>query len=288
MLALMAGCKPEKAEQERTIPLRLSTSVEAVISGYQGNIMEPFLSRDGKILLFNNLNSQPENTNLHWATRINDSSFQYEGEIEGVNTSELEGVPSLDLSGNLFLVSTRNYASSLSTLFTGKFTDGKVTGVELLETISRHQPGIVNFDAEVSASGQTLYFVDGLFGPAAELKTADLVYARQTNQVFRRAGDSRDIFKEINTDDLEYAPCISSDELTLFFTRIQLPFTTASVPEIWVSTRRNIQSPFSIPSKLTDITGFAEAIAIAPDQRTLYYHKRVEGRFRLYMTRIIP
>ena len=67
--------------------------IKVTVNGYSGNLMEPFLSRDGNILLFNNLNSLPENTNLHWATKINDTTFQYKGEIAGVNTTELEGVP---------------------------------------------------------------------------------------------------------------------------------------------------------------------------------------------------
>jgi hypothetical protein len=56
------------------------------IQGYDGHIMEPFLSRDGSILFFNNLNAPTENTNLHWSTKINDTLFQYQGELDNVNT----------------------------------------------------------------------------------------------------------------------------------------------------------------------------------------------------------
>ncbi len=38
---------------------------------------------------------------LHWATRIDDRTFQYQGEIGGVNTAELEGALSLDDAGML-------------------------------------------------------------------------------------------------------------------------------------------------------------------------------------------
>lgn len=283
-----SGCRPESTGQYQTTSLNLQVSAEVIISGYNGNIMEPFLSRDGKILLFNNLNSLPENTNLHWATRVNDSLFTYEGEIEGVNTADLEGVPSLDLAGNLYFISTRNYSTTLSTIYHGAFSLGKASNVQLVEGVSRLEPGIVNFDAEVSADGQTLYFADGLYSASAELKSADLVYAQKTLSVFKRAANSQEIFQHINTDDLEYAPAISADQLTLFFTRIRLPLTASSIPECWVSTRPNTHSPFRHPAKLTDISGFVEAITIAPDQRTLYYHRKMGDRFRLYRTRILP
>ena len=39
-------------------------------------------------------------------------TFQYRGEIKGVNTPVLEGVPSLDREGNLFFVSVRSYINT--------------------------------------------------------------------------------------------------------------------------------------------------------------------------------
>ncbi len=250
--------------------------------GYFGNIMEPFLSRDDSILLFNNLNAAPENTNLHWATKINDSAFQYKGEITGVNTAELEGVPALDNAGNLYFVSPRDYANTLSTLYQCKFTNGIATNVQLVDGVSRMQPGIVNFDVEVSADGEWLYFVDGQFDQSGNLKGADLVVAKKNGVGFQRVSNSSEIFKNINTDALEYAACISVDQLELYFTRVALPFTATSTPEIFVSARSNINEPFGSSSKIQSITGFAEAITIAPDQKTLYYHKRENGQFVLY------
>lgn len=38
--------------------------------GYDGDAMEPFLSRDGRYLLFNNRNDPSVNTNLHFAERV--------------------------------------------------------------------------------------------------------------------------------------------------------------------------------------------------------------------------
>ena len=128
--------------------------VKVEINGYGGNIMEPFLSGDGNTLLFNNLNGPPENTNLHWATKISDTIFLYKGEITGVNTTDLEGVPTLDNAGNLYFVSNRNYANTLSTLYQCNFSNGTATNVQLINDVTQVQAGWVNFDVEVSADGQ--------------------------------------------------------------------------------------------------------------------------------------
>jgi len=66
------------------------------IRGYDGDAMEPFITKDGLYLLFNNRNDPRTNTNLHFAARVDGLTFQYRGEIKGVNTPVLEGVPSLD------------------------------------------------------------------------------------------------------------------------------------------------------------------------------------------------
>src|SRR5947199_3457406 len=108
LIFMIAFTSCNRKSETTAITLDYTNPVKVQVIGYAGNIMEPFISRDGTTLLFNNLNAAPENTNLHWATRINDSSFQYRGEISGINTPDLEGVASLDRNGILYFVSTRN------------------------------------------------------------------------------------------------------------------------------------------------------------------------------------
>lgn len=259
--------------------------VRVEIKGYQGNTMEPFLSRDGNTLFFNNLNSAPENTNLHWATRINDSSFQYQGEIAGVNTAGLEAVPTSDTAGNLYFVSNRNYVQTLSTLYQCRYASGAAINVHLVKGISRQQAGWVNFDIEVSADGQSIYFVDAQFDASGNPATADLVIAEKSDTGFQRSPNSSYLLKNINTDALEYAASIAADNLTLYFTRVTLPLTGGATPEIFMSTRKNINEPFSKPLKIMSITGFSEAPSISPDQKILYYHTKEGSRFVLYLVR---
>jgi hypothetical protein len=161
------------------------------ILGYDQDAMEPFISVDGQYLLFNNLNSAPVNTNLLYATRIDDLTFQYQGEILGVNTSELEGTPTMDQNNRLYFISVANYGDRFSTIYQGNFNAGEVSNVQLVENISRERFGFVNFDVETSIDGSELYFVDSWFGVALEgPKTANLVLAKRNGSGFAVASNS--------------------------------------------------------------------------------------------------
>ena len=129
---------------------------QVTIAGYTGDAMEPFLTHDGRWLLFNNRNDPGVDTNLHYAEKIDGLHFAYRGEIPGVNTTALQAVPSVSCGGELYFVSTRSYAQTFSTLYRARFAGGSATGIELVPGISRRTPGWVNFDAEVSADGETL------------------------------------------------------------------------------------------------------------------------------------
>jgi hypothetical protein len=248
------------------------------IRGYNDTAMEPFISRDGKCLFFNNSNDPSVNTNLHYAERIDDLTFDYKGEIAGVNTPALEAVPSMDRNGLFYFVSTRSYPTTLSTIYRGRFSAGLVSGVEIVPGISQMIPGHVNFDVEVSANGDTLYFVDGVFIPGEYIpRKADLAIAVRDGSGFRRLTESADILKNVNTDALEYAACISKDQLELFFTRVEL-----GAPAIYRTTRRAIREAFGAPQRVAAVEGFVEAATLSPDELSLYYHKRVGDKFILY------
>ena len=251
---------------------------DVTVRGYNGDVMEPFLTRDGLFLLFNNRNEAPENTNLYWAKRIDDLTFQYLGEIQGVNTPALEAVPSMDRDGNLYFVSTRSYEQTRSTIYRARFHDGVASSVELVEGVSRLVPGWVNFDAEISADGRTLYFVDGYFGRAGYPQKASIVAAIRAGNGFSRVKGK--MFENVNRNGLQYAPSASTDELELFVTCV-LKMEPGAEPAIYRSVRARLGETFATPQRGSAIQGFAEASTLSPDGRSLYYHARVEGKFRL-------
>jgi hypothetical protein len=270
-LLVLAGCG---APEYRAF----GAPVRVTIRGYDGDAMEPYVTKDGRYLLFNNRNDPRIDTNLHFARRVDALTFQYGGELKGANTPALEGVPSVDRAGNLFFVSTRSYRETLSTLYRGRFVDGAVSDVRLVGGVSRRQPGIVMFDAEIAADGNTLFVVDGELSGGPHPRSADIVIAVRDGAEFRRLASSGELLRNVNTAALEYAPAVSSDLLELFFTRAAGP----GPPAIWRAVRASAAEPFETPQRVSAIAGFVEAPALSADARSLYYHKLEAGRFLIY------
>jgi WD40-like Beta Propeller Repeat len=273
------SCKNDE-EVASSKEITFSQPQKVTIAGYESDIMEPFLSKDGEILYFNNSNDPSVDTNIHYATRVDDLTFEYEGELTGVNSTSLDGVASIDVNDKFYFVSLRSYDQTLSSLYTGDVSNGNVSNVQLVDGVSRNVAGWVNFDVEISPDGNQLYFVDGRFDANGGPYEADFVLANKVNGVFERMNDAT-TFKNVNTDELEYAACLSSDMLELYFTRLAFPITTP--PQIFVATRNAIDDDFNIPNLITEITGFVEAPTISPDNQRIYYHKNENNKFVLYM-----
>lgn len=275
----LVGCKGSSSGGPAPGPLpeEFANPQRVTILGYTDHAMEPALSRDGQYLFFNNSNAGV-NTNLHWAQRVDGLTFQYRGEIDGVNTTDLEGVPSMDRNNVFYFVSTRSYAATLSTLYRGTFINGTVSGVDLVPGVSALVLGMVNFDADISPDGNTLYFVDGLFDfPNPVPSTADILIAERSGVNFVRVANGADIMRKINTGALEYAPAISTSGLEIFFTRLK-----GSTSAIYASTRPNTSAPFDTPKKIQAITGFVEGPTLSVDEKSLYYHKDENSLFVVY------
>jgi|HubBroStandDraft_6_1064221.scaffolds.fasta_scaffold32052_2 hypothetical protein len=249
--------------------------------GHSNDAMEPFISRDGNFLFFNNSNSAAA-TNLFWATRIDDVTFQYQGQIGGeVNSSgPLDAVASMDSNGTLYFITTRSYSSTgaagyLSTIYSGPFTNGAVTTVNPTPGVAAPRLGLLNFDAEISADGNTLYFTRGNFATGTLTSTTMMVATRQGGN-FVVDPNSAIIMKTINNQHLNYAADTSADEIEFFFTRTN----PKAGPAIYMATRKSTSKPFDEPQKIDAISGFAEAPSISPDGLSLYYHvKNADGVF---------
>lgn len=247
------------------------------VTGYADHLMEPFVSRDGARLFFNNRNDPPDATDLHVASRIDDLTFQYAGPLASANSARLDAVPSLDTSGRFVFVSLRTYDTSLVSVFRGDLAGPTVTAINPVAGIARGVPGFVNFDAEVSANGDRLYYVDGHFAGSPVPDAADILVADRAGNDFLPAANAAALFASVNTSDLEYAPALSADELELFFTRI----AGSGTPKLFRARRGSVTAAFGAPEEISAATGFVEAATITPDARAIYYHALEGGTFVL-------
>jgi Tol biopolymer transport system component len=101
--------------------------------------------------------------------------------------------------------------------------------------------------------------------------------ARRQGDGFVRDPDGEAVLKTINAGGFSYAPATSSSECEIFFTRLD-----KTGPAIYRAQRANRSQPFGPAVRISAIAGFVEGPTISPDGKSLYYHKRENGRFVLY------
>jgi hypothetical protein len=251
------------------------------ITGFNDHAMEPFVSRDGAYLFFNNFVPQKD---LFYATFVDATTCEFQGAIDVLNTPAVEGAPSMDSANRFYYIGTSNYTPPLAydTLNVGTWNGSTVTGAAPLTGLAIPTPGLLNFDIEVSPDGATIYFNDGDFsGGNGFPDRATIAIAHDSGGGFVRDPDSATIMADINTEQLEYAPCISNDGLEFFFTRLDLVTLETA---IYRTTRARIGDPFAVPQLVSAISGFVEGPTLSPDERSLYYHKQdgATGQFQIY------
>jgi len=280
-------------------------SREVSIVGYSGDAMEPFISRDGNILFFNNLN-QPylpdgtvNDTNIHYAVRVDDVTFEYKGPVSGAatdnigDTNELEAVPSMDDNGKFYFINTMYYLDEnspdyLRSIFRADFSDGVLSDIESLPNLKADRPanqnpaiGELDFGVEIDPSGNILYFDEGIFTGNPFPDESDIgIAVKNSSGEFTVDPDSDYKMENINTDALEYASSISSDSTEIFFTRYGGGTDFGIYSAVWSP----VSGQWTDIRRIEAITGdTTEAPAISPDGHLLYYHKRVDGRFRIFV-----
>jgi hypothetical protein len=250
------------------------------IRGYTGDAMEPQPTLDGRYMLFNNRNDPAINTDLFYARRIDDDTFDFVGPVRGVNTPALDAVASIDRNGTFYFITARSYASDLSTVYSGHFADGVVTGVAPVKGVAAKQRGQIYFDVHVSPDGNSLYLASGSFGGVTVPQAADLVIAERAGADFTIVPGDTILFKNVNTKSgLEYGAAVSANERELFFTRLDPVHKQFAIMR---STRTEPNLPFGPPARIASVTGFSEAPALSGDGQSLYFHKNDRGTFVLY------
>lgn len=278
------------------------------VQGYSGDLMEPAISRDGETLFFNNLNAEQlpsgasNETDLHYAKRIDDITFDYAGEVNGANIdtipdqNELEGVASSDKNNRFYYIYTGDYFDNnspnyLRSIFYGDFSNGSLSGIQSIPNLKTSRstgggpvPGELNFDAEIHYDGNELYFVEGIFSGSPFPDEGNIGLATKVNGVFTVHSDSENLFANINSNALEYAPSISTNSLEFYFTRATGSVETGVDFGVYIATRNSVSEPWNNVKQIEIITGkITEAPSISFDGKLLYYHQKVNGLYQVYV-----
>jgi hypothetical protein len=259
------------------------------------NVQEPFISRDGQFLFFNSGQSERNKDLLYAEWDINQTSFIFQGEIQGVNTaSNLEANPTMDENFNLFYI---NNTAAPAWISAGVFQPEEMNlsgNTNILGPPNIQLSGTtatVNMGVEISSDGNTLYFSRAVFLNAGQpnqvISASDILFAKKIGDAFvYDETNAVMIMQNINTDeDLEYAACISEDGLEFFFTRLTSDTITDAIPDsqIMLAVRANTLEAFSVPQPVDGIPNhskFVEAPTLYGN--TLYYHQFDGGVANLY------
>ena len=263
------------------------------IIGLTFDAMEPFISPDGNYLFFNNINDGI-NTKLFYATKINDSTFTFVGEIMGTNqiaVPHLDAVADMDSNSNFYWTSTRNYPTELDNLFHGTFNSGNVINIERVHgDFNMNIAGWLIMDHGISIDGEFLYYNNAKFdsqncqGPCE----TNIGVAKKVNSTtFNKLSNSETILQNINDANyIYYAPFISSDNLELYYTRyLKGLITENTIFEICVAVRNNSSETFSTPQVLFSETtsNLIEAPTLTIDKKIMYYHKKTPNSHKIVM-----
>lgn len=252
--------------------------IKVTITGLTFDAMEPFISLDGNTLFFNSLNSGG-NTNLYYATKVNDTTFTYIGLVGSCydpSPNHLDAVASLDSANNFFWTSLRN----IPNLHRGVYTAGNVSNIsQVYGTCNILTPGWIIMDAAINFQGNLLYYSNAYFGPTYTECVgvpceAKLGVAQKVNDsTFNKTVYSDAIFTNVNdTNYLVYAPQITNDGLELYYTRL---LEGGNDTEICVSVRNTVSDTFSLPMVIYSNYGyFPEAATPTTDKQKIYYHKK--------------
>lgn len=290
---LLVACSPDDDELIEPVYPIYGPEISVIIENLSFDAMEPFLSPDGSTLFFNNLNDGI-NTKLYYATKINDAQFAYVGELSGANqitTPHLDAVADLDSEGNFYWTSTRNYPAELNNLFHGILNDGEVSDIGRVEgDFYMNIPGWLIMDHGVSLDGQFLYISNARFdnttciGPC---ETTLSIAQKNGANSFVTLANSEALLANINdTNYIYYAPCISSDNLELYYTRyLKGAIEPTTIFEICVAVRNKADDIFELPKVLfsAPISSLVEAPTLTVDKRIMYYHRKTDGTHKIFM-----
>ena len=150
---------------------------EVSIAGYDSSQMEPCITADGKYLFFNDSNGPKAKSKIHLSKRVDESHFEYLGKVLGVSSDYKDLAPTIDVYGNFYFTSLREYPKTLKSLFYGKFQNESVSKVKAISgDISSRKGGWLNMDCEVSRDGNLFCYSRARFEVGGHLPVESNLY----------------------------------------------------------------------------------------------------------------
>lgn len=145
-------------------------------------------------------------------------------------------------------------------------------------------------DHGISLDGEYLYYINARLDKAncvGPCETTLGIAQKINSTTFNVLPEETTILKNINNDSyIYYAPCISSDNLELYYTRyLKGPITDNTTFEICVAVRSNSSSEFSVPRVLFSdvISNLVEAPTLTVDKNIMYYHQKTTTSHKIMM-----
>ena len=271
------------------ISSEFSNEQKVNIIGYDGDAMEPYISRDEKYLFFNNHKGKNDK-DIYYAEKIDALNFQFKGEVQGVNTPYVDGNPTMDSNMNFYFITTRDIKpGDFNTIYMGIFEDGYVKQLKKIEgSINVDKKRWANMGVEITKDGDFMYTSNAHFKAGTNsLSEGDIRFAIREGEKFNIPKNEKEILKNINTDyAVEYAGEVSDDGTELFYSQV----TLSNPPQfkLYHAKRNNTAEPFGTSKFITepfkkDKNAFVEAPTLSSDGNRLYYHKLDGGKFLIFM-----
>lgn len=273
-----------------------SAPVEVTINGYSQNAMEPKPSFDQVVLFWNDKPATDNQMNIHYAIKDGSGVYQYKGTLTGtVDASFLDGVPSVDLNGQFYFVSTRSYSTDFHTIFGGlaQVIAGPALQINSVAAadavVSAGVNGTLDMDADVTWDGLQMVVSRATFSGHPYPETSRLKYFDVSSRLLSARSDTDTVFQNVNFSDCRtYAGSISRDKLEIFFT--VLPgggSASADDFRIAVAKRTSVSEAFSNPQLIQGLSGqFTEGPSPTYDDlsKTLFFHRwdGSAGKFKIY------
>jgi Secretion system C-terminal sorting domain/WD40-like Beta Propeller Repeat len=276
----------------QTVPT-FGTETPVTINGLTFDAMEPSLSADGNYIFFNSINDGVT-TSLYYATKVNDSTFNYAGPLTGANqlvSPRLDAVASSDAANRFYWTSLRNFPAQFDNCFRGIFNGTDIVNTGRLHgTFYVYSIGWLMMDAAINYDGDLLYYTNAYFGPTyagcggVPCQGKLGVAQKQNDSTFNKLNNSDGMMQNINdTNYVVYAPNISKDGLELYYTRF-LKNNISLGTQIVVSLRTSLTDTFSLPHVIVPFSTLTpEATTLTTDQLKIYYHKKSGGLYKLFL-----